>query len=430
VFSILASAFFAILLSGCGGGSGSNGGSTRSFLMGSTPFFGTPSAYPDWKFENMGERDLLSLHVDDFFGVPWDYCSASGCTNLPANFVSNWQSLVSQAHASGKRIYLAVSPLGDRKTLAGRVLANGTRQEHWLGASVIDANGCYRFADDANAALYKAAYISYLKYLVDLVQPDFLSPAVEMNMPFTTCPAQKTAWIAWYSDVHAAIKAAYPSLVVFGTFQMEYMYGIADASAACAVGVSNNQCFDARLTDALAVPGDRIAFSTYPSPWSYQGGYPTDTYDRVALATSRKIWVSETGWPAVKVRQSYLHGTSGSCGADLLPDTIANDSNQESYLNWLLGQAQAHRFEAVVWWLNRDYLDGTVAQSCPCDPATSDTCMLADIFYQAGELVPGNGPYMEMILRVFGNMALHNYDGSNRPAQTTWSAWAARSHSP
>jgi hypothetical protein len=178
------------------------------------------------------------------------------------------------------------------------------------------------------------------------------------------------------------------------------------------------------------VPGDRIAFSTYPSPWSFQGGYPTDTYDRVAQASSRKIWVSETGWPAVKVRQSYVHGAAGSCGADLLPDTIANDSKQEAYLNWLLGQAQAHRFEAVVWWLNRDYLDGTVAQSCPCDPDTSDTCMLADIFYQAGESVPGNGPYMEMILRVFGNMALHNHDGSNRPAQTTWSAWAARSYSP
>jgi hypothetical protein len=83
-----------------------------------------------------------------------------------------------------------------------------------------------------------------------------MSPAIEMNMPFTTCPAQKAAWIAWDPDVHSALKSAYPTLVVFPTFQMEYMYGIAEAPAACIRGTLS-QCFDQHLADALAIPGDR-----------------------------------------------------------------------------------------------------------------------------------------------------------------------------
>jgi hypothetical protein len=33
-----------------------------------------------------------------------------------------------------------------------------------------------------------------------------------MNIPFADYPMQKTAWIACYNDVHAAVKAAYPHL--------------------------------------------------------------------------------------------------------------------------------------------------------------------------------------------------------------------------
>ena len=75
-------------LSGCGGGSSGSDDTveTRSFLMGATPFFasfdGSRTVFPDWRFENLDDRDLLSLHVDDFWGVPWDYCDASACCGI------------------------------------------------------------------------------------------------------------------------------------------------------------------------------------------------------------------------------------------------------------------------------------------------------------------------------------------------------------
>ncbi len=414
-----------LALGACGGGDGGSSSSppsppsaTRSFLMGTTPFFATSSTFADWRFENLEDKDLLSVHVDDFWGVPWiEFRDGQA---RPGAWESKWITLTNNVRASGKVLYLAVSPLGDRKTLAPRVKPDGTTEANW---APVDANGCYRFATDPGASGFKTAYIQYLSYLINLVQPTYVSPAIEMNIQFNRCTgADKAAWIAWYRDVHNALKAAFPALIIFPTFQMEHMYGIADAQAACAGGLGVAPCFDQRLNEALTIPGDRMAFSTYPVGWKFRSeysfSYPTDTYSRVKSATSRKIWISETGWPAVRILTSYKHGTSGSCGADLIPASMANDTEMNNYLNWLLGEALNQNFEAVVWWLNRDYLDGATAATCPCS-GVNDTCSMTDLFYSVSAAT-------ELSLRVFGNMALRNYDGSPRPAHAAWQAFLSR----
>lgn len=400
---------------GGGGGGGSPGTTTRSYWMGTTPFFATPSSFPDWRFENLEDKDLLSIHADDFWGVPWDWCNATGCALLPTPWISKWTNFANTAKSQGKTLYLALSPLQDRKRLAPKVDPAGNTVQSWESASQIDANGCYRFSTDANAATYKAAYISYVKYLVNLVDARFITPSVEMNIQFTQCPSQKAAWIAWYTDVHNALKAEFPSRVIFPTFQMEHMYGISNPQAACSAGTSPATCFDQRLAEALAIPGDRIAFSAYPIYWKAQStNYPTDTYARVQGATTRKIWIAETGWSAVAIRRSYEHAGTSTCGADLFPAAMANNTEQEVYMRWLLTEAQTRGFESVIWWLNRDFLDGTVAATCPCTPAGSDTCALTNAFYSAA------GTSGEVLMRFFSNMALRNYDGSARPARSAW----------
>jgi hypothetical protein len=433
-----------LLISGCGGSNDTTDPSsdTRPFLMGSTPFFarhdGSKIIFPDWRFENLDDRDLVSLHVDDFWGVPWDYCDTSACTNLPQAWVDQWQQLANTANAAGKTLYLALSPLGERKTLAPKVVADGTTQANWN--LNVNTDGCYLFDSDANADDYKASYITYVKYLIDLVNPDFLSPAVEMNMPFTGCPAQKSAWITWYSDVHSALKAAYPNLVVFPTFQLDFMYGNTDyPNTACAPGTMAD-CFDTRLTEALGVPGDRIAFSTYPAGWVYKAefnhSFPRETLRKVSQATSRKIWISETGWLAEPLLSSYQHTPGGSCGYAIYPDTldipglgtidVANETAQNTYMTWLLESAAESNLEAVVWWLNRDYLDDAVTgdAACPCEPSGNSTCMLLDDFHAIG------GDYIEILMRLFGNMALRRHDGTPRPALTTWQSYLDQTYQP
>jgi len=410
----MAIASMVLALFACGGGDGGGGGiATRSYYMGTTPFSATPVSFPDWRMDYLDDKDLLSIHADDFYGVPW--VEFRDNLALPAAWVSKWAGLAGAAQGTGKTLYLAVSPLGNRRTLAPRVDAGGNPVANW---APVDANGCYPFATDGGAAGYKTAYIRYVTYLINLLQPAFVSPAIEMNIPFVPCSADKAAWIAWYSDVHAAIKVAFPNLVTFATFQSEHLYGISDAQSACAAPATPAQCFDLRLAEVLNIPGDRIAFSTYPLAWKYRTEYgfsfPTDTYQRVRSATQRKIWVSETGWATVKMLASYPHGGSGSCGAEIVPASIANDTEQSGYMTWLLNEASQRQFEAVIWWSNWDYLDGAVAATCPCNPATSDTCVLADYFFTAG------GASGESLLRIFGNMGLRTYAGTARTAHTTW----------
>lgn len=410
----------SFILTGCGSDSNRlTGAATRSFLMGTTPFFVTLTKFPDWRFENPEDIDLLSVHADDFWGVPW--AEFRDGTPLPAAWVANWTGLASNAKASGKRLYLAVSPLAGRKALAPRVQPDGTTEAGW---APVDGNGCYPFATDANAALYQTAYVNYVRWLVDLLDPEFVSPAIELDITFYHCPAQKAAWIAWYTGVHDALKAAYPAKAVFTSFQMEYMYGVSDSAAACAMGVSLSICFDQRLTEALTIPGDRFAISSYPAIWKqrpeFSFSYPPDSYARIAAATARPVWVSETGWAAVPVRQSYPHGGSGTCGADLLPATTANATEQEAYMRWLLEQADTHYFEAVIWWLNRDFYDGSVAALCPCQPTTSDTCIFSEAIYNQ------DGDAGETLFRFFANMGLREYSGSPRPAHQAWREYLAK----
>ena len=97
--------------------------------------------------------DVNSLHLDDFLGVPWpDFANASS-PSLPASFVARWTSL-RDARRPGVPAYLSLSPLGQRRTLARRLEPSGATTDHW---APVDADGCYPFASDANAALWQTA---------------------------------------------------------------------------------------------------------------------------------------------------------------------------------------------------------------------------------------------------------------------------------
>src|ERR1035437_6796518 len=278
----------------------------RPFLMGTTPFFADISSFPDWKFENLDEKDIVSLHVDDFLGIPWT--SFQNSTPLPASWVARVTSLANSAAATHKVIYLAITPISGasaRKSLVDRIEPDGSRTANW---AVVDSSGCYAFASDAESAAHKTAYINYVKYMVGVYHPQFLTPAIEMNAEFTACPAQKAAWISWYSDLHNALKAAYPNLPIFPTFDMGHLYGILDpAPNTCLGQVNEAVCFAQRLPEALAIPADRIAFSLYPFPWKYQGRiFPYEqTFSQVQAATQRRIWIGETGYQAVPIYETY-----------------------------------------------------------------------------------------------------------------------------
>src|SRR5436190_461996 len=97
----------------------------RPFLLGTS----IVSDLFQYTYENPNDKDLFSLHLDDFIGVPWTQFQNG--TSLPASFVTQWSTIQQGAASSGKIIYLAVSPLASRKTLTDRVEANGSKTSNW-----------------------------------------------------------------------------------------------------------------------------------------------------------------------------------------------------------------------------------------------------------------------------------------------------------
>lgn len=386
----------------------------RSFLMGTTIM----ADFFQFKYESLGDKDMISIHVDDFIGIPWTQFEHG--SPLPASWVSQVAAIRDGAAVSGKVIYLALGPLEGRKILAKRVDDSGALVSNW---APVDSSGCYPFATDSNATAYKSAYLNYVKYMVDQFHPTYLSIVIEMNIEFAACPAQKEAFKQWYTDLYHSVKEAYPSLVVFPTFQAEYMYGISDPSLWCGgvkTDTSWGDCFQERLDEAAALPSDRMAYSTYPLAWINPPTAPDhytpeapldDMFARTRRTTSRKIWISETGWTGLQIWTSYEHtAPPSSCGyIAISTPTIAGEITMTSYMNLLLAQAKKHQLEAVVWWLNRDLLDHQVAVSCSC-AGTNATCSNLELLYQIG------GTALEIQYRFFGNMGLRYNDGTPRAA--------------
>ena len=385
-----------------GGLWGSLHAADRPYFMGTSPFFASTTTFTDFRWENMDDKDMISLHMDDFYGIPWQ--SFVDQTPPPAAWTDKWTTLAQTARAQGKTIYLSVSPLSGRKTLTDDVDALGNRIKDWVA---VDSSGCYVFSGET-ASTYQQAYIRYCRYVLDLVQPRYFSPVLEISITHGYCPTQREAFDSWYAGVYHELKNENPSRVIFPTLQMEALYGINEPSFACTDGETYDQCFENRLQEELTLPMDRVGISMYPGGWGFLGQTIADhdPFSVVQRLTSKRIWVAETGLPAVPI---FLQ--SSAC-FEWIPSSVANETLQEDYMSWLLNEAQTRNIEAVNWWLNRDYLDGDSISgpNCPCsgdDPTCTMVAQWASID-------------LEGLLKIFANMALRRYDGSPRPAWTVW----------
>lgn len=93
-------------------GNGS-GDAKRAFIMGTTPFFMTPTEFPNWRFENLDDKDLLSLHADDFLGVPW--VEFRNGLPRPAAWENKWTTLANNAVKPARHYISLCLPSADAR---------------------------------------------------------------------------------------------------------------------------------------------------------------------------------------------------------------------------------------------------------------------------------------------------------------------------
>ncbi len=395
-------------------------GAPRSFRLGFTPFWASSSVpFGDWRWDSFASADVVSLHVDDFFGIPWDELAASATPTLNAKWVKKWDDLYAGAKATKLPVVLSLSPLTDRSRLTAKVdPATGDAMTGWDPVIAgVDGAQCHDFAD-ADAAKWATAYVHYVDWVIARYAPDQVLIAIETNVQFYKCPKQKDGFVAWLKEIRKVLVAEHPTLPLFYSFALEHMFGngLGGSQASCGA-TPVDACFDARLKEALAMPASAIGFSTYPWTWfPRDASMPKDRFLRVrkAAGDAFPIWVTETGWNTVPLRFAYDAASCTDPSKSFIDATVANEAKHEAYVKELLALADEAKLAGVVWWAARDYLDAKTAATCPCAGVTENCSRLAA--FGAAEL----------FYRAFANQGLWTVEGTPRASLGAWQTALAR----
>jgi len=176
----------------------------------SRPFYmGTELMPHDLSIEGMAavfafvnsNTDLVPVKLDK--GVPWP--EALEKRAYSAEYEKNLTE--TQEQFKEKKIFLSVTPLNNEKNdLAGYrgVGENEPLQGAWKGKD---------FDDPAIAR----AYLSYCSDMIRRFRPEFFAYAIEANQLAKNNPARFKKFLAFASDIHAALKKENPKLPIFLT---------------------------------------------------------------------------------------------------------------------------------------------------------------------------------------------------------------------
>ena len=340
---------------------------TRSFYMGVTPWpadFTAVEQARAYQFINT-DCDLVSHHFDD--GIP--YQEALSMLPMPLKLQENLQFRKANT-LPGRRILLSVSALNlTRKEKAG----------YFEEGSVADSVKT-RWASMAfDSPQVVMAYVNYVGWLVDQLQPDFVNYGVESNLD-SWDPVKFARYKQFLSQVYSQLKLKHPGLPFFVSFMV---YEVPQALS---------------LSRELLPYTDYVAISAYPysSVSSSVNGntdpalFPADYFTRFAeLDASKPFAIAETGYIAEDL--SILSFSLQKNGTPAW---------QQAYLEKLCAFAQLRKARFFVWFCYKDY------------DAGSQTLLAAGLYQD--------------IFGLWQDTGLYDEAGQPRPALTTWRQWMKR----
>ena len=285
---------------------------SRPFYMALTTFAPRPGdAARDqtWNFVR-DNTDLIGLHYDSV-RLPWEALAAG---DVPQDFQEEF--VPDTEDSRGHLLYVAVTPLDEART-----------------GVVGDASGG-PFPASLGPALFsnprlRRAFVTYSLYIQETFRPAYMAVGIEVNLYDSANPADFEHFVTLYKETHEALKSADPGIVVFPTFQHEFVIGNDQFSLF--------ELFEPRL--------DRIGLATYPS----SAGFTPETllpdyFSRLRSFSTRPMVVTETGFGS----RPFANDDFQAEGSDAL---------QRDYLLWLLDRAEADSMDFMVWFFPTDIPD-------------------------------------------------------------------------
>lgn len=288
-------------------------------MMGFTPFpyDYTTSAVQDVNQNIVQVGDIVSHHLEQ--GVPWT--EALKDKPFHAKMMDDWNSR--KAMASGKKIFLSLSPLNEaRNDLDGY---RGEKDEMPLPEAFQNKT--------FNDAIVKQAYVNYCLRAVEHFQPDYLAIGIEINELLHNSPDLWPGLVELYKETRAGIKQKYPTLPVFATVSLHNLTN----------PEWNDREKQQREIANLLGDMDILGISYYPF-MAGQSERPVPTYDWLHEFCDIPIAITETGYPAEDIQLTTFQVTISS-----------NPQKQKRYYEALLERANLDRYLFVISFLFRDY---------------------------------------------------------------------------
>ncbi len=393
-----------------GDANGGNGRPTqpRSFSLAAAPFqFSVSPSNIQSTFVMdgfAGRVDLISLHMDNFFGLPWDEF-ASG-EPLPDPWLEAMEQIRNDADQLGVGVYLSLTPISATRV---QIAAKAVDQDGELLVDEDWAPGCYNFAGGPGHEDIRTGFLNYVRWMVDYFEPVYLTHGIEMNMYDIACPDDYASLIGLLNEAYDQEKGLDPDLAVFPTLTVNDMWYHPEAQGCFP---NDRACMRENLVKIAGLKRDRLGISSYPI-WLFQelDSWPEDHFTAFSEETGEQVVFGETGWNnhPVTVPVPYPNGPCQTI-------TQSSDSLHVQYMEYLFEKADQMGSDLVVWWSLRDYLFDPILTSCPCS-APDPWCVLYDALEEIG-LLPA--------WLMWGSMGVLDYDGQPKAALTTWNQWRSR----
>jgi len=339
---------------------------SRNFYMGCTPWpadFTNAELDTAYAFIN-DHCDIVSHHFDD--GIP--YNEAFNNLPMPTNLVQDVQTRKTKT-ATGKKILLSVAALDlSRKAKAAyysKDTASSSTINYWQQIPFNDPR-------------MVTAYINYISYLIDQLNPSFVNYGVESNSL-----AWDNATFSLYKDflrqVYAQLKTKYPSLPFFVSFMVD----------------ESSQGF-ANATQLLPYT-DYVGLSAYPYVAISSSGngntdpslFPAGYFERyINMDNGKPFLFAETGYLAENLSIPSLQLNKQGTAAW-----------QQAYLQMVCNLCNKYNGKMLIWFCSKDYDAG--------DSTLKSLGLYTDVF------------------GIWQDIGFKTSTGAARPSYQTWLQWMA-----
>jgi hypothetical protein len=301
----------------------------------------------------------LGQHADVVLlqeNIPWSDFSKS--PDAPSQTITDIHNQYVLAHQNGMEVIFVADPL------------NGLNRSQFYN---LPKGWQPSFATPE----VRSAYTNFVLRIVREFHPHYLGLASEINTYADTHPQDFPNFLSLYKNVYDQVKAEEPDTQIFVTFQWEELNNLVpipgNSRRAYQINWKNVEIFEPKL--------DLWVISSYPFVVFKSGAdIPSDYYSLLLGRTKKPLAVAEGGFTSKDV--GSLHGST---------------QDQIDYLNAIHSQIGSR----LAFWIYLLFNDFNLSS-------------------YAGMMILSGHAADIMTLGMFTSLGLRQYDGTPKPALTTW----------